>query len=465
TPENKNTWLFSATMPKEIKAMTKHYMSDPVEITIGKRNEGAANVTHYYYMVNARDRYLALKRIIDFYPEIYSIIFCRTRRETQEVAEQLIKDGYNADALHGDLSQAQRDNAMSRFRLKNLQLLVATDVAARGLDVTNLTHVLNYNLPDDTEQYTHRSGRTGRASSTGISIAIVTSREKGRIKDIEKTLHKTFELKQIPQGEEICAKQVLFQVDRMLQVDLGENEIENYLPGIYEKLNDLSKEDLVKRFVSLEFNRFLAYYRNAPAVEDLSVSRKGDIRGDRREGERSSRSLDSRGTKTPEGWVRLFVNLGHMDGLRPQNLIGLVNDYVRDKDLKIGRIEICKTCSFMEVEDGAESKAIQALNGSMYGDRKVYVETAKPESESDREGRDSRSNSRPRRDSRSDRPERSDRSERYGRSSRSDSSDRGGYRGSDRRSSGSSSRTQRAYSASKGDRRSGSSKRRSDSDR
>lgn len=372
TPEDKHTWLFSATMPQEIRAMTGRYMKAPEEITIGRRNEGSANVTHHYYMVQAKERYLALKRIIDYYPEIYSIIFCRTRRETQEVAEKLIQDGYNADALHGDLSQAQRDNAMSRFRLKNLQLLVATDVAARGLDVNNLTHVLNYNLPDDVEQYTHRSGRTGRASATGISIALITPREKSRIKEIEKAINKSFELKQLPSGEAICGKQVLYQAERMLGVDLVSEELETYLPAIYEQLQGLSKEELIQRFVALEFNRFLNYYRNAPEVRDMSLDTPREKRTSERGGERG-------------GFVRLFINLGHMDGIKPQNLIGLLNDYVKDRDMRVGRIDLYKTCSFVEIPEAYAELSVKALSGAVYKDRKVFVEIGKGK---DRGGRD-----------------------------------------------------------------------------
>ena len=370
TPEDKHTWLFSATMPKEIRTLANRYMHEPQEIVIGSRNEGSANVTHHYYMVNSRQRYLALKRIIDFYPEIYSIIFCRTRRETQEVAEQLIKDGYNADALHGDLSQAQRDNAMSRFRLKNLQLLVATDVAARGLDVTNLTHVLNYNLPDETEQYVHRSGRTGRASATGISIAIITPREKGRLREIQKVLKKDFVLQPIPQGEEICEKQLLYQINRMMQLDMGDGAgpIENYLPGIYEKLQDLSKEEIIKRFVWREFNRFSEYYANAPVVEDLSNPEgKGkQPRGDSKRGQKG----------VAEGLTRIFVNLGHMDGLKPQNMLGIINDSIGTKEAQIGRIEIYKTCSFVEVDKHFCNDILDGLNHTVWGDRKLFAEPA-----------------------------------------------------------------------------------------
>ncbi len=408
TPADKNTWLFSATMPKEIRVLANHYMRDPQEIVIGTRNEGSANVTHHCYMVNSRDRYLALKRIIDFYPEIYSIIFCRTRRETQEVAEQLIKDGYNADALHGDLSQAQRDNAMSRFRLKNLQLLVATDVAARGLDVNNLTHVLNYNLPDETEQYIHRSGRTGRATATGISIAIITPREKGRLKEIQKVLKKEFILQPVPQGEEICEKQLLYQINRMMQLDMGEGAgpIETYLPGIYEKLQDLSKEEIIKRFVWREFNRFSEYYANAPAVEDLSVERKNKLqRGDSKRGQRG----------VAEGLSRIFVNLGHMDGLKPQNMLGIINDCIGTKETHIGRIEIYKTCSFVEVDDRYRDEIMEGLNHTVWGDRKLFSEPATGNEKTSSVGRGEknfRSNTRKGRESRNFEDDRSGKTDR-----------------------------------------------------
>ena len=384
TPDDKHTWLFSATMPQEIRAIANNYMKYPQEVVIGKRNEGAANVTHHYYVVSSRDRYAALKRIIDFHPGIYSIIFCRTRRETQEVAEQLIKDGYNADALHGDLSQAQRDNAMSRFRLKNLQLLVATDVAARGLDVNNLTHVLNYNLPDEIEQYVHRSGRTGRATSKGVSIAIVTPREKTRLKAIEKVLKKDFELQHVPQDTEICERQLLYQINRMMQLEMGEGDsaIDRYLPGIYEKLEGLSKEEIVKRFVWREFNRFSEYYANAPVVEDLSMERPK--RGDVKRGQKGVKS----------GLSRIFVNLGHMDGLKPQNMLGIISDCV-GKQAEVGRIEIYKTCSFVEVQKEFEEEIIAGLNQTVWSDRKVRSESATAGEEGKKRGK-SREERRPR---------------------------------------------------------------------
>ncbi|RLD83641.1 MAG: ATP-dependent helicase, partial [Bacteroidetes bacterium] len=273
TPAEKQTLLFSATMPKEIANIAKKYMKDSVEISAGKKNIGAENVNHIYYMVNARDRYLALKRIADINPKIYGIVFCRTRRETKEVAEKLMGDGYNADALHGDLSQAQRDYVMSRFRTKKLQLLVATDVAARGLDVTDLTHIINYNLPDDLEVYIHRSGRTGRAGKKGISISIIHSRETGKIRMIQKKVGKTFEHIPVPSGKEICGKQLYNLIDKVEKIEVDESQIEQFLPEIYKKLDWLSREELIKHFVSAEFNRFLAYYKNAP---DLNVSSKSD---------------------------------------------------------------------------------------------------------------------------------------------------------------------------------------------
>ena len=268
TPQEKNTLLFSATMPDEVRKMANRFMKSPVEITIGKKNVGAENVNHISYIVHARDRYLALKRIVDYHPEIYGIVFCRTRKETQEVAEWLIQDGYNADSLHGDLSQQQRDKVMSKFRTKHLKLLVATDVAARGLDVENLTHIINYNLPDELELYTHRSGRTGRAGRLGTSIVIANLREKHKLHLIEKQINKKFDNKAVPLGKDICEKQLLFLVDKMENVEVDSDKIEAFLPAIMHKLEWLDREELIKKFVSVEFNRFLDYYKNTP---DLNV--------------------------------------------------------------------------------------------------------------------------------------------------------------------------------------------------
>ncbi len=356
TPKEKSTLLFSATMPAQVERIARGYMNKPVEITVGSRNSGSDNVKHYCYLVHAKDRYLALKRIADYYPDIYAIVFCRTRRETQEVADWLIKDGYNADALHGDLSQVQRDNVMSKFRVRNLQMLVATDVAARGLDVNDLTHVINYNLPDEIEAYTHRSGRTGRADKSGISIAIINMREKGKIKDIERQIGKSFKMARIPNGKEVCEKQLFHMIDKMENVEVNEEQISDFLPVIYKKLEELSKEDLIKRFASVEFNRFLKYYHNAP---DLNVSEKAD---------KPQRS------QTSDGFVRLFINLGKMDGLQPPHLIGLVNDVMQLRDIKIGKIEILNTYSFFEVEASYLEMMLAAFKKVKYGDRVVALE-------------------------------------------------------------------------------------------
>ncbi|MGC9375500.1 MAG: DEAD/DEAH box helicase [Bacteroidales bacterium] len=365
-PTNRRTLLFSATMPKEVAAIAKNYMTNPEEITIGKRNAGAENVKHIYYLVHARDRYPALKRIVDMNPDIYAIIFCRTRMETKEVAEWLIKDGYNADALHGDLSQAQRDQVMNRFRLKNLQMLVATDVAARGLDVNDLTHVINYNLPDDTEAYTHRSGRTGRAGKAGISVAIVHLREKYRIKEIEKRINKTFEKLPVPKGDEICKKQLFHLIDKMEHVDVKNEQIDELLPEVYKKLEWLDKEELIKRFVSLEFNRFLAYYKNTP---DLNIpDESGADRKDKRKNKRSSRN---------KNYQRLFINIGKNHKLNPQRLMGLVNEFTRERNIPVGKIDILKSFSFFEIDESYTGKVLKGLNSAVFEGVRISSEIAK----------------------------------------------------------------------------------------
>lgn len=332
-PEERNMLLFSATMPAEIAKIAKNYMSNPKEVVIGSKNEGAENIKHVYYLVHAKDKYLALKRIADYYPNIYGIIFCRTRRETQEIADQLIQDGYNADSLHGELSQAQRDAVMQKFRVKNLQLLVATDVAARGLDVDNLTHVINYGLPDDIETYTHRSGRTGRAGKKGTSIAIIHVKEKGRMRDIEKIIGKKFEKGHIPTGGQICEKQLFNLVDKIEKVKVNEEEIASYLPSIFRKLEWLSNEDLIKRIVSLEFNRLIDYYADASELdipEDRNTKERGNQRGER---------TRSKARKAEEGYSRLFINLGKADGFYPSTLIEMINDNVKGH-ASIGRIDV-----------------------------------------------------------------------------------------------------------------------------
>ena len=333
TPEDKKTLLFSATMPKEVRKIASSYMHNTIEITIGKKNVGAENVSHVCYMVQARDRYLALKRIVDYHPEVYGIVFCRTRRETQEVADKLMEDGYNADALHGDLSQAQRDVVMNKFRIKHLHLLVATDVAARGLDINDLTHIINYNLPDELEIYTHRSGRTGRAGKLGTSIVIANLREKGKLKTIEKKIGKKFSHTPVPLGKEICERQLFHLIDRMEKVEVDYSQIDSFLPEISAKLEWLDRDELIKKFVSLEFNRFSDYYRNAP-----DLNKPADEK-------RKSQKREGRGQFT-----RFFINLGTMDGMKPVNFIGMINDYTGIRDIEIGEIEVKKTFSFFEVD-------------------------------------------------------------------------------------------------------------------
>lgn len=369
-PDERTMLLFSATMPKGIEKITKKYMNNPMEITIGRKNEGTQNVNHSYYLVHAKDKYLALKRIVDYYPNIYGIVFCRTKRETQEIADSLIKDGYDADSLHGDLSQAQRDYVMNKFRLRNLQILVATDVAARGLDVDDITHVINYGLPDDYEVYTHRSGRTGRAGKTGSSISIIHVREKSKVAQIEKLINRQFEIKQIPKGDVICEKQLFNFVDRIEKVKVNEEEIIRLLPSIYKRLDWLEKEDIIKRIVSLEFNRLIEYYQDAEEIEQPSA-RKAD-----RTPQRQERRRGESGPRTAEkGYSRIFINLGRMDGANPANLMGFINDHVPMK-VRIGRIDIMKSFSFFEVPESNAKNVLKAFHGLFIEDRKLVVELA-----------------------------------------------------------------------------------------
>lgn len=373
-PQDRNTLMFSATMSPDIARIAKTYLHDAKEITIGTKNEGSKNVNHIAYIVHAKDKYAALKRVVDFYPQIYGIIFCRTRKETQEIADKLIQDGYNADSLHGELSQAQRDLVMQKFRQRHLQLLVATDVAARGLDVNDLTHVINYGLPDDTESYTHRSGRTGRAGKTGISIAIVNLREKGRMREIERIINKKFTIGSLPSGKEICEQQLIKVIDDIEKVKVNEEEIESFLPGIYRKLEWLSKEDLVKRVVSMEFNRFLEYYRNAPEIEEPKAG--GDKRGDSKD--RKSRGSDRQKTarKAEEGYERLFLNMGKTDGFYANQIIELINRNLKKERIHIGRIDLMQNFSFFEVAEEQAPMVIKALNKASVNGRKVSVEVA-----------------------------------------------------------------------------------------
>lgn len=372
-PEGRSMLLFSATMPKEILKITRKYMADPKEITIGRKNEGTSNVKHVYYLVHAKDKYLALKRIADYYPDIYGIIFCRTRRETQEIADKLIQDGYNADSLHGDLSQAQRDYVMQKFRIRNIQLLVATDVAARGLDVDSLTHVINYGLPDDIESYTHRSGRTGRAGKTGTSISIIHVKEKGKVREIEKIINRKFEQGVIPKGDAICEKQLFHFVDRLEKVKVNEDEISKLLPSIYRRLEWLEKEDIIKRIASLEFNRLIDYYLDADEIE--SPSDRGSSREDKSYPRRKDRPQGGGGRGAERGYSRLFINIGRTDHVNPATLMGLVNDYVSGK-VAIGRIDIMQNFSFFEVPEKDASKVISSLNKQQREGRRIAIELA-----------------------------------------------------------------------------------------
>lgn len=374
-PEDRKMLMFSATMPPEASKIAKKYMHDPLEIVIGTRNEGAQNVRHIYYMVNARDKYLALKRIADDNPNIYAIIFCRTRRDTQEIADKLIADGYNADALHGDLSQQQRDITMKKFRDRVITLLVATDVAARGLDVDDLTHVINYGLPDDTAVYTHRSGRTGRAGKTGVSIAIIHSREKGRLREIERIIGKKFERKEVPTPQHIIEKQLYNLADRLERVEVNDSEIDRYIPGVSKKLSWLSAEDLLKRVLSLEFNRLLNYYKDAPAIDfiDEKPSRK-----DRPE--RAPRSDADKDRRTAErGFARIYVNAGKADGFFAGNLIDLLNHQVPGQRVDVGRIDLLPTYSLFDVRKADAARTIAGLTGADFYGKRLYAEFADPD--------------------------------------------------------------------------------------
>ena len=361
-PDNKQTLLFSATMPTEIVRMAKKYMKNPVEISVGGKNVSTENVSHAFYVAQAKDRYIALKRIVDIHPNIYAIVFCRTRRETKEVADKLSNDGYNSDALHGDLSQAQRDHVMSKFRSSQLQLLVATDVAARGLDVHDLSHIINYNLPDETDIYTHRSGRTGRAEKKGVSLSIVHTREMNKISMIEKKIGKKMERRMIPLGKDICKKQLFKLIDKVEKVEVNELQIESFLPSIYQKLEWLSREDLVKHFVSVEFNRFLSYYKDAP---DINVStKKSDFKSS--EIRKSGRNRIS--------FARFFINIGSKNKLTPKLLLTIINQNINERNAEIGKIEILKSFSFFETDEAYKSLVLESFKNAKYEGVKLVVE-------------------------------------------------------------------------------------------
>ena len=364
--EDRTTMLFSATMPKEVEAILTKYMTDPVKVAVGERNSGTANVDHKYYMMAAKDRYSVLKRIIDYTPSIYGIIFCRTKLETQEIADSLIQDGYNAAALHGDLSQAMRDNVMDHFRKRSLQLLVATDVAARGIDVKELTHIINYNLPDDIETYVHRSGRTGRADKRGICISLVHLREKHKVKQIEKIVGRPIERAMIPTGKEVCEKQLFNHIDRIEHVDINREDIDDYLPVIFKKLEWMSREELITRMVALNFNRFLDYYKDAV---DLNVDEKDD-RKDKKERKKERDRMD-------ETMKRLYFGMGKNDHILPQKIIGKINDVTRSKNIPIGRIDLFGDFSYVDVEESFVPMILECFSDPRKNPKGIVVEVAK----------------------------------------------------------------------------------------
>ena len=440
-PKERNTLLFSATMSPEIARISKNYLQNAKEITIGRKNESTSNVKHVAYTVQAKDKYAALKRIVDYYPQIYGIIFCRTRKETQEIADKLMQEGYNADSLHGELSQAQRDAVMQKFRIRNLQLLVATDVAARGLDVDDLTHVINYGLPDDTESYTHRSGRTGRAGKTGTSIAIINLREKGKLREIERIIGKKFIAGEMPTGKQICEKQLIKVIDELEKVKVNEEEITDFMPEIYRKLEWLSKEDLIKRMVSHEFNRFLDYYRDREEIETPTDSRERNTHDSRERGSR----------KAAPGFTRLFINLGKMDSFFPSELISLLNSNTRGR-IELGRIDLMKNFSFFEVEEKEAQNVVKALNRANWNGRKVSVEVAGEEAGEGRRGSGSaerRGGKRPFGSSSEKRGDssRNSRSERSDRAPRADRATKGSDKTDKKKRSDKPSREERGYGA------------------
>ena len=443
TPDTKITWLFSATMPKEVRAIAKNYMSDPEELTVGDRNTGNANIEHQYVVTQERDKYNALKRILDYTPEIFGLIFCRTRIDTQRIAESLMKDGYNADALHGDLNQAQRDRVMMKFRQKTVQILVATDVAARGIDVDNITHVIHMNMPDEMEFYTHRSGRTARAGKKGISIAMVSNRETGRLRQIEKTLKTTFIKIAVPTGQEVCQKQLLALMKKVHEVKVNEKEIAEFLPAVYEELKDLSKDELIKRFASIEFNRFLDYYRNAPDLNDGKSSDRGSERystGD-----------------------RFFINLGKMDELDVPTLLELLDDCCGVTKKNVGKIDLKGAYSFFEIDKEKSQDIIKGFQGMEFGGRTVRVELTEQSGGGRSRERGESGGGRERSESGGGR-ERGERSFNSGGRNRSVSGQRstggGGSRDRNERSGGSRDRGNRGGSGGGGERKSGYPKKR-----
>lgn len=375
-PSEHQTLLFSATMGSDIERIAKNYLRQYREIVVGSRNEGAEHVNHIYYAVRAQDKYAALKRIVDYYPRIYAIIFCRTRLETQEVADHLIRDGYSAEALHGDLAQAQRDLTMQKFRTHRTQLLVATDVAARGLDVNELTHVINYGLPDDVENYTHRSGRTGRAGKRGTSISIIHLREKGKVRVIERVIGKKFEVGTLPEPKEICTKQLYKVIDNLEHTEPDEEQIAPFLPEVMHKLEWLTKEELVKRLVQQEFGRFLTYYADAPEIVQPTAREEREEKGNKRDRRDDKRARNAKGNPVAEeGYTRLFLNFGKRDNFFAREIINLVNRYVKGK-VEIGRIDLLNNCSFFEVPEEQAELVMGKMAKAKVGERRVVVDFA-----------------------------------------------------------------------------------------
>jgi len=382
TPEEKKTWLFSATMPTEVRRIAKKYMTDPFELTMGEKNTGNVNIEHEYYIVRARDKYAAFKRIVDFNPDIFGIVFCRTKIETQDIAEALIKDGYNADSLHGDLSQQQRDKVMKRYRDRNLQLLIATDVAARGIDVSDITHVINYSLPDEVENYTHRSGRTARAGKTGVSISIINAKELGKIRQIERGLGKKFVKAEIPTGFDVCEKQLFSIVHKVHSVQVNEQQIEQYIPRIMEEFKEMSKEEFIKRFASIEFNRFLDYYKNAP---DLNAPLEEGRRFERNDDRSSDRGNGLSGGGKSE-YTRLFINLGSVDEFNRGDLLGYICNQSKISGRTVGKIDVKGVYSFFEVPHADVEKVTAGFKDADFKGRPVRIEISGEGSSESRSG-------------------------------------------------------------------------------
>ncbi|MGZ5221193.1 MAG: helicase-related protein, partial [Chitinophagaceae bacterium] len=378
TPNRQSTWLFSATMPPEIRQVSKRYMDKPFEITIGKMNAGGPNIDHQYYATQHHNRYEVLKRIIDFNPGIYGIVFARTKADTQDIAERLTREGYDIDAIHGDLTQQQRDKVMGLFRDRSIQLLIATDVAARGIDVSGITHVINYELPDDVEVYTHRSGRTGRAGKSGISVSIVTPKEIYRLRQIERLVNTRVHKMDIPSGKDVCRKQFFHFIDKMLQADISHGEYETYIPLLKEKFEHIEKEEILQRVAALEFDRFLKYYENAADLnmrDERRVERKGERveRGAPRESDRDTKGRSFAGNGN---YQRLFVNLGTKDGFYKASFLQFILDMSDLKKEVLGRIDMKEMTSWIEIEPSAGKKMIKAMDGKNYRGRKIRMNDA-----------------------------------------------------------------------------------------